>query len=255
MLDFQLSTFIFQIVNFFLLLAALTWFLFRPLLRVMKKREAEIAAQINGAIEKAQNADQERQNLAAEIQRARQRSDTLLSEARVEADHARVQVLEQARAEASQLFEDARRRIVEQERSAEQRLQGRIVQTTVGMAGGLIRQSAGPDIHNALLEAWESNGTGLGAGQLEMLQRAMNHGDPPIQVELAYPPTPEVERRIRATLAGQLGRDADSLVMSFKVEPSLIAGTRILVGTVALDLSLSRTLSELAQNPVSSPQG
>jgi F-type H+-transporting ATPase subunit b len=254
MLDFQLSTFIFQIVNFFILLAALTWFLFRPLLRVMKKREDDIAARISDANDKAQKADQERQNLAEETRRARQRSDGLLSESRVEAARAREQVLEQARAEASQLIKDARGRIGEQERAAEQRLQGRIVRTAVAMAGGLIRQAAGPAVHNALLQQLASNGGWLESGQLELLQQAASRGDTPVKVELAYPSTPEAERQIRETLAGQLGRDAGSLVMAFQEEPSLVAGTRILVGTVAVDLSLRRTLSELARDPLPGPE-
>jgi F0F1-type ATP synthase membrane subunit b/b' len=44
MFSFRLSTFIFQLINFFVLLAVLTWFFYRPLLRAMQRREEEVAA-------------------------------------------------------------------------------------------------------------------------------------------------------------------------------------------------------------------
>ena len=60
MLRFQLSTFIFQVVNFFILLAVLTRFFYRPLQQAMKRQEAKITARLHEAEERVQKADSER---------------------------------------------------------------------------------------------------------------------------------------------------------------------------------------------------
>lgn len=247
MLDLELTTFIFQIVNFFILLACLTWFLYRPLLRVMKKREADIAAKLHDADERAQKADAERQQLAQELQNARARAEQLLTEARAEASERRQQLLSQARSEVAEMIEGAKRQIQQQEAAAQQVLQARIGKTAVTVAGELVRQAIGPTLHAELLQRLIGNGAGLEADHADLLLQAYDKTDGKITIELAYPPSDGQQEQLRTALAHTLGRDRAALQLDFRVEPALMTGLRILVGTVAVDLSLSRTLEELSQ--------
>jgi F-type H+-transporting ATPase subunit b len=244
MLDFELSTFIFQMINFVILLAALSWFLFRPLLRVMKQRQSEIEARIRDADDKARQADEERQQLAAALEQARTQASDILTQARTEANHAREQLLEQARHEIAELTQEARERIQEQERATQQRLQARLSETAVSLAGNLIREAAGPALHRSLVEQLIVDEAGLGAEETDLLKQALARNHQEVVVEVAYPSGEDLEGRISESLSRMLGIAAP-LNVSLRVEPSLIAGARIMIGTVAVDLSLSRTLKEL----------
>jgi len=247
MLDLELTTFIFQIVNFFILLACLTWFLYRPLLKIMKKREADIATKLHDADERSQKADEERRQLAQELQKARAQAEQLLTEARAEASARREQLLRQARTEVAELIADAKRQIQTQEAAAQRVLQSRIGRTAVTMAGELLRQAMGPTLHAELLQRLVSNGAGLEADHADLLLQAYDKTDGRITVELAYPPSEAQQEQLRTALAHTLGRANTDLRIDFRVEPSLLTGLRILVGTVAVDFSLSRTLEELSQ--------
>jgi F0F1-type ATP synthase delta subunit len=68
-----------------------------------------------------------------------------------------------------------------------------------------------------------------------------------VTVEVAYPPTPGLEERFRQVLATALGTDSAAVIVALRTEPSLIAGARLLIGTIVIDLSLHRTLTELSQ--------
>lgn len=247
MLTFQLSTLIFQLLNFFILLGVLTWFFYRPLLRVMKQREDAIASRLRDAAEQARQASEERQRLAEELRRAQAEAETLLAKARAEAAHSREHILERARQEATQLLEEAKGRIQEQERAAQQRLESRLRQAAVAIAGGLIREAAGPLVHQALLQKLLAGKIGEDRSQAELLRQALPNAHHSVTVELASPPSSDLEEHLQRALAKTLGEEAKALNLTFRVEPSLIAGVRIVVGTVAVDLSLRRILEELSR--------
>jgi F-type H+-transporting ATPase subunit b len=247
MLKFQLSTLLFQLVNFVLLLVILTRFFYRPLQRVMRQREDEVAACVRDAEERAKRADAERERLAAEYQRARAETEALLANARTEAAQTREQLLERARLEATRYLDQAKQRFQEQERAARQRLAVECGRAAVTMAGSLLREAAGPLFHQTLVEKLLAEGLHPDGDQQDLLSHAVARADNTITVEVAYPPSSDQEAQFRAILARTLGIPGTPLPLTFRTEPSLVAGVRILVGTVAVDFSLSRTLDELAQ--------
>jgi F-type H+-transporting ATPase subunit b len=248
-LHLEPSTFVLQILNFFILLAILSRFLYRPLLTVMQRREQEIADRLRSAEERAQLADAERQRLA---ERSRELEATVaarLAEATVEADRAGRQIVERARREAAETVEQAGQRAAESARAARAELEGLVRGTAVSVAGRLISQAAGPLVHQALVERLLDSGAGLTAEQLEALGRALANNGGRVLVELAYPPPPDLEVRCRALLAGREPAGSDEPSVEVRVEPGLLAGGRILVGTVAIDLSLKQTLEALSEQP------
>lgn len=245
MLHIQLSTIVFQIANFFILLTVLAWFLYRPLLQTMRRREDEIAAQLRDADERARRADAERAQLAEEAVRARADAEALLARAQAEASQTRQRLLDQTRQEAARYAEEARQRIEEQERAVRRRLEDTVRTTAVAMAGSLIQQAAGPPFHRALIEQLLTGGLTPEGLQRDLLQRAVSRSNGAMTVEVAYPPSPELTERIREALARLLGVTDRRVEIVVRVEPSLRAGVRILVQDVVVDLSLNRILADL----------
>jgi F-type H+-transporting ATPase subunit b len=241
MLDLQLSTIIFQIINFVILLAVLTRFLYQPVLRTMQRRQEAIAARLREADERAAQADAERERLSRVIQEAQVQAEEVVGRARAEAAAERTRLIEAARGEAARYRDEAQRAVQEQEREELARLQASIRQTAVGIAGSLIRQAAGPSVHQALVERLIT-GDIRADGALDPLRGRPGAA---VVVELAYAPDPDQQDHLRLAFAN--GWDD----VSFRVNPALLAGARILVGRQAVvDLSLQRRLADLLAEPV-----
>jgi F-type H+-transporting ATPase subunit b len=251
-LNLNLSTILFQIVNFFILLAILRYFVYTPLLRVMRQREAEIAARMRDADERAKKADAEREALAAERAQARVDSERLLADARTEAAATSAKILDAAREEAAQQLASAGQSVAEQERTALENLASQIADSAVAFAGSLIRASAGPAVHQALLEKLTSDRLGLSPDQIAAIRADLRDGQ--VRVELAYPPTPDDERSLAKAIERSLDLEVHEGQVSFAVSPDLIAGARITIGTLAIDLSLANTLVQLKDTARSSAE-
>jgi F-type H+-transporting ATPase subunit b len=246
MFTFRLSTLIFQPINFFILLAALTWFFYRPLRRVMQHREEEIGSRLHDADERARQAEGERQQLAEQSRRAQAEREALLASARTEALQAAEQVLERARQEAARLLDEAKQRAQEQERAARQRLEARLRRTVVTTSGSLIREAAGPVVHQGLVQKLLTGDLGVEGEQADLLRQALSGANGDVIVQMAYPPSGSLREQLQQTLTRTLGKEGHTVRVTFRTEPTLVAGARILVGTVAVDLSLEHILDELS---------
>ena len=109
MLHIEPTTIVFQVINFFVLLVILTRFLYRPLLRTMQAREAEIAARLHEADERTRQADAERAHLAEQAQQAAAEAEVERTALIAAANREREQLLHRARDESGQLLDAARR--------------------------------------------------------------------------------------------------------------------------------------------------
>ncbi|MGE0681915.1 MAG: F0F1 ATP synthase subunit delta [Candidatus Binatia bacterium] len=249
MLQFQWSTVVFQIVNFFILLAVLTRFFYRPLQRVMRQQEEEITSRLREAEERAHKADAEREQLADAAKRLRTETEAVLAKARAEAAQAGEQLLARARTDADRIVEETKQRMLELERTTQQHLETAVRQSAVNIAARLMQAAAGPAIHQALLDKFLKEGLQLDGNRQELLNRAYTHANGSVTVEVAFPSSPGLEEHLRRILTTALGTESDQLTVVCRTEPSLIAGVRLLIGAVVVDLSLSRTLTELSQLP------
>ena len=226
MLDLQPSTIVFQIINFLILLFILTRFLYQPVQRTMKQRQEAITLRLREASQREADAIAERERLEQQERTARADAERVLAEARVEADAQRARMIEAAREQVTHLKESTERDIRERERSALASTAAHLRATAASLAATLIRQAAGPEVHEALVRRV------IAAG----LPSAVRE-DAELIVELAYPAGPDLQKEL-AQLTGAH--------VTFRVNPELVAGVRILTShQVVVELSVSDTLEQL----------
>jgi F-type H+-transporting ATPase subunit b len=241
MLDIQLSTIIFQIINFLILVVVLTRFLYQPVQRTMRQRQAAIAARLQEADQRVAEATAERARLAQAIEQTNRQADELLAKSRAEADAERRHLIETARNDAARYREEAQRAMREEEREALLHLEARIRATAVSLAGSLVHQAAGPAVHEALVDRLTDGATHVDG----VVHQLTEHQARPLVVELAYAPDASLQATLRAALGQQNGN------IEFRVNAELLAGARIIVGQqTVVDLSLERTLADLEAEPV-----
>jgi F-type H+-transporting ATPase subunit b len=246
MLHLQLSTIVFQILNFLILLGLLSWFFYRPVLAAMRNRQESIDARLRDADERTREAESERARLEAQTRDARAEAEALLASARTQAGDERAQIVAGGKTEAARLLAEARQTIEEQERLAFGQLEGRVVESAITIAAKLIGQAAGPAVHQQLLEQFLQEGVFPRDSASESLDVLLGRDHSAVTVELAYPSPPETEGRIRELLLRDLGRQAGAKQPAFRVNPALIAGGRVLAGEFVADFSLRRMLEDLS---------
>lgn len=240
MLNIQASTVVFQVLNFLVLMAVLRWFFYRPVLEMMKARQTAITAKLKEAEELSRQAEVERQTLAEQIQDAQRRGEELLARAQTNASKAAEEIVTKAHAEASQLLAESQQSVAEAQTAALDRAERAVRDTALTMAGDLIRQSAGPAVHAQLLDRLLSSDDHARA-----LHDALGRSRQ-LTIEVAYPAAATQQAEIVDRLAKLAGVNAVEITPEFETQPELLAGARILAGDLVLDLSLQRTLRQLA---------
>jgi F-type H+-transporting ATPase subunit b len=251
-LHLEWSTLVFQLLNFFILLLVLGHFLYRPLMDAMQRREQAIAERVRDAEERAKRADAERTSLADVSRAAHAEADALLSRARKDAEQLKEKERASARQEAARVLEDAKRRIEDEERAAHRRLSAAARSSAVRVAASLIDKVAGGPFHEALVTRLLDSGLGLDSAKAELLRRARNHGGHEVIVETAYPLAAEVTSRLEEALTKALGPGGGAVHATIRVEPTLVAGLRVIVGVGVVDLSLPRMLADLERDAAAS---
>lgn len=107
-----------QAVNFGLLLSVLSYFLYKPLLKIIDERRESVAE----GVRKAQAADRQLEDAKQEgsemVGRAAREAEQLVATARSRADEKGLEVLRTAEARAEALLKDAQARAEESKRQA-----------------------------------------------------------------------------------------------------------------------------------------
>src|ERR1700730_16280643 len=105
-----------QAVNFGLLLAALTYFLYRPILNIIDERQAKIAEGVRTAAEAAQKLEDAKVKGEEMVGGAARESEGLVASARSRANEMSAETLKTAEAKADAIMKDAQARAEEAKR-------------------------------------------------------------------------------------------------------------------------------------------
>ena len=239
-MKFDPWTFIFQIVNFVVLLLILKRILYKPIREIMEKRRALAA----GAMEEAQNALKEAQALKTrreeELEAFRSRHAELGEEMKNEVAQERRKLLAEA-AEAAKRQADKERALFETEKIRQgTQLRELAVGTVERYAANLFRDIADEDLHQALYRRLLGETDRVAAG---LRDAAVRNKVLSVEVTSAYPLREDEERRLHEALETRAG---SRVVLSTTVDKELIAGARIRAADTVYDASLRGQLNTLA---------
>lgn len=137
--QFSLGLFIWQLILFVGLVLLLKKFAWGPILNAVNEREEGI----KDALEEAENARKEIQNLTADNERilkeARSERDAMLKEAREMKESIITDAKEEAKAQASKVVEQAQATIQAEKHAAIADLKNQVAELSVGIAEKVIR--------------------------------------------------------------------------------------------------------------------
>lgn len=138
--EFSLGLFVWQLVLFLALLFLLRKFAWKPILDSVSTREEGI----KNALESAENAKKEMQNLQANneqlVKEARAERDALLKEAREIKDKMISDAKEEAKEVAAKLIENAQASIVQEKQAAISELKHQVAELSIGIAETVVKK-------------------------------------------------------------------------------------------------------------------
>lgn len=237
-MSFSLSTFIFEIINFLVLVYILQRLLYRPLHAMIDRRREMIARAQDDAIEARREAEELRTRLDDKIAQADAQHREIVAQAREDAAEQRRRLLDQAEAEARQQLEDAHRSIELERDDARKALQGDITSNALQLTERLLREAADSTMQEHLLQRLVSRLDVLSAGDREHIRRAYVPGSHAI-LESATAPRMRDLQAVQAAINTVLGCEVP---LESQTNPDLIAGVRLRLDGHVWDASLAGPL-------------
>lgn len=237
-------TFLFEIINFVVLMLVLQRLVFRPLKRGLEARKAVITERETLAGEKMAQAEALRAKYAERAREIDELREDTLRVAREEAARERARLLDQAREDATAERQRAQRRLeMEHERAL-----GWIRETTIEkctqLAGQLLVTFAGAAVERSLVDLLIQeieNRTELFTDQSNGTKKKSNA--PGFEITWAKLPEDTEVARIREALAKVSGGEAPRLVL--REDPALVSGPVLRAGFHVIDASIGGQLDAL----------
>ena len=242
-MDFDWTTFVLEAINFLILVWLLKRFLYRPVLDVIARRQAAVAATLADAATmraEAQRLQIEYEGRQSDWERERARLRQGLDD---ELDALRITRL----AALAQEVESERRRSEaarQHERDVEQReLEIRALQQANAFAARLLERFAGPELDARIVDMLLADLEALPPARRDALSEALAHADR-VDIRSARALEPALQQRIEAVLAALAGRYLETM---YTVDPALVAGLRLRAGAWELAADLAGELSAFAE--------
>lgn len=238
-MSFDPWTLAFQLLNFAVLLFVLFRLLFKPVREIMIRRAAQVQAALDAADTAHAEAEQIRAGLALEQERIGKLRVEMLEKLQGEIEESRQRRLAGVEAEAQALLDRGRAVLESEVRKADEELRDRARRGVTGYAAALLAEIADPELHRALLRRLPAALAGVTA---ELT--GSNHPAAPLTVaiESAFPLTEEEATALRNLLE----KSVVVAGLTATTEPRLLAGVRLRAADKLYDFSLRGQLDALA---------
>jgi F-type H+-transporting ATPase subunit b len=240
-LGINLGFFIFQVLNFLVLMVLLYAFAYRPILKMLDDRKKKIAQGLEDArvaAEARANAEREAREIIA---KAQAEANQKVREATDRAEVAAKEVQAEAEAEAAKAREAALADTALERDRILSDVRGQIAALAMAAAQRLIGEALDERRQRALIEEFFS---GVRSGKVLVLEGESLSGAS-AEITSALPLTPEEQESVKKDVLSKVGAQA---TVTFRVDPGILGGLIVRVGDKVLDGSVAGQLESLRQN-------
>ncbi len=243
-MELDWTTFIFEIINFLVLIWILQHFLYKPVLAVITRRQTEI----NDTLQQAQQLQEEAEQLQTQYKNRLTEWDDEKQAARQslsqEIESHRAKKLEEVRAELDSERQKAdilaARKLTEQQQQAEVTA---LYQAT-RFTSSLFTQLAGPDVEQRLINRFIDDLAKLPEHQQHTIQASMGPTTNEVLIASAYPLAQSVCDQLESLLKKIVGQKVE---IKYTQDEELIAGLRVTIGAFVLQANLKDELQSFAR--------
>ena len=245
MLDLDLGTIIWEILNFLVLTVILYFLVFEPMTRRAEERAIEKAA-LRAALQRdhldarqrVEELDERLLNLGEEIER-------ITDEAYVNSQIQQRDLLDATREEAEFIMMEAVNEARKEQEVDIKRLQGDLVETVIRISNDTLREVTPAQVHDQLIEEMTRNIWNMGRTDMRMVQNireSLEARIPTVEIEVPRELTTEQQMKLINTFNALADKEVD---LEVAVKPELVSGIRARVGDIVLDNTIYAHLDSL----------
>jgi F-type H+-transporting ATPase subunit b len=252
MLELDLATVLWQAVNFIILMAALYYILFRPILRQMHARQEEQARTKRQLELDQQHAADLRAELGARLSSAEEEAEALITRARNQADVERAAILQEAQAEVERILTEAQMDAYRLKRQAVDEFHEDLLSAVLDVSGLVIGRVAPDELHASMVgqlcdSVWEMGQSDM--RRVEVLRRSLGERTPTVVARTAQPLTPQQQGNLVRTFSALADRNVN---IDLQVEPALGLGVQVRLGDLVMDNTIAGRLDDLRDSVLTS---
>ena len=236
-LGINLGYLIVQIINFFILMIILRAWVYKPIVNMMKKRQASISQGLEDArvaTEARAHAEEEARQILA---KAQVEAAEKVREATMRAESASQQVKVEAEADAVKLRESAISDAAMERDRIFADMRGQVAALAISAAQKLIGEALDEKRQRALIDNFFS---GLKAGKVVVLDDVDLRGAS-AEIISALPLTDNEKESVQKDITSRIGAQT----VTFRVDPNILGGLVVKVGDKVLDGSVAGQLENL----------
>jgi F-type H+-transporting ATPase subunit b len=239
-MKFDIWTFLFQVINFLVLLFILKRILYKPIREIIEKRRSLIQQRIEEAEKTKKESLELKENYQHEMDKLHELKSRTLEKMQEEVEQERKQLMGKAEEEAARVIEKEKAVFDTEKARHEAELKDNAIEAVTLFATNLLKDVSDEDLHKAIYEKLFRELQGIASHM-----REINEKDRPLTVNLitAYPLSEAETRKFKEAIEFLLSQ---SILLNIKIDASLIAGVKIKSYDMVYDLSLSGQIKKLA---------
>ncbi|MGZ4993970.1 MAG: F0F1 ATP synthase subunit delta [Methylobacter sp.] len=238
-MEFNLSTFVLEIINFLILIWILQRLFYKPLLAVIAKRKQFIDQSLSEAKNLKLQAEQQ-----CNLYENRQKLWEQEKQAAINALHRQLEAerrasLDKLNADLEQERQKAAVLLSKQQRELQQQAEKQALQNGAKFAGMLLQQSAGPELEARLFALLIDKLTTLPEACKLYLTTLGTKKSVPVKIASAYPLSVEMRQQLEQKLGSLINSQIN---FQYHQDQALIAGLRMDIGAWVLNANLQHEL-------------
>ena len=248
-MEFNVSTFILEIINFLILIWILQRLFYKPLLEVIAKRKQTIDQALGDAKTVHLQAEEQRSLYENRQKLWEQEKQAALTALYQQIEVERRTQMDRLNTDLEQERQKARITLTRQQQELQQQAEKQALQNGAKFAGMLLQQSAGPELELRLMTMLMDNLTTLPEACRLCLQMLGTKKSVPVKITSAYPLTANLQQQLEQKLGLLINSQIN---FQYHHDAELIAGLRIDIGAWVLNANLQHELigfAEIANAP------
>ena len=238
-MKFDIWTFLFQVINFIVLLLILKRLLYKPIKEIMEKRKGIIEKTIQEANEAKKEALELKEKHQEELNKLKEVKIQAMEKMRGEVELERKELIAKAEKEADETDEKERAIFDIEKRRLEAELKDRAIETVSVLALNLLRDISDEELHKSI---WMKLLREIGGIASDIANMKVKDDKITISLITSYPIEDAELRKFQETMESQISK---KVTVNTIIDETLVAGVKIKSYDVVYDFSLSGQIDAL----------
>ena len=248
MLEIDLVTILFQIINFVVLAAALYFLLFKRMIQKADQRKVEAEVVRQESLQNLEESRQMRAEAEAYLNNINQKVDEHIEKAKLEIEQHREEVLQATKEEAEGIYKQRKEDTIRTQKRTVEKFRKEILDTIVEVSQQTLQQTTPEEIHHLLITQMNERVWDLGKSEMrrvDTIRKSLADREPVLEIHTAKPLTQEEKAKLIRTFSALADKNVK---LELNIDPDLVAGLRVRLGDFIVDNSLATKLSEISEN-------